>query len=159
MSDDNKDLEANIENPTPETATEEVEEAATEEVTEKVEAAAETATAVATEEAEEVVLEVAPNPSPDDGPHDDYDWTIGKQRINRYTDEETAKFIQDYEASLQTLAENVVVVGKVTSFSGGDVVLDIQHKSDGLVSASESVSYTHLRAHRDATLSRMPSSA
>lgn len=73
----------------------------------------------------------------DNSPHDDFDWSIGKQRIVKYTDEEIAKYISDYEESLKTLQENVVVKGKVTSFSGGDVVLDINHKSDGLVSASE----------------------
>ncbi len=119
-----------------ETPTAEVVEQATEtaaEATEKVEVATE-ATGEATEKAE---APLPVNPSPDDSPHDDYDWTIGKQRIVRYTDEETAKFIADYERSLETLSENVVVVGKVTSFSAGDVVLDINHKSDGLVSASE----------------------
>ena len=129
---DDKNLE-----PQEEKATEEVAETPTAEV---VEQATETATEVAetaTEVAEKVEEQLPVNPSPEDSPHDDYDWTIGKQRINRYTDEETAKFITDYERSLQTLTENVVVVGKVTSFSAGDVVLDINHKSDGLVSASE----------------------
>ena len=67
----------------------------------------------------------------------EYYWSIGKQRIVKYTDEETSKYIADYEESLKTLQENVVVKGKVTSFSAGDVVLDINHKSDGLVSSSE----------------------
>ena len=97
------------------------------------EATPETSTEASTEveaPAEEVVVQ-------DDSPHDDFDWSIGKQRIVKYTDDEIAKYISDYEESLKTLQENVVVKGKVTSFSGGDVVLDINHKSDGLVSASE----------------------
>ena len=121
---DEKDLEPQEEKTAPEAAP-------------AVETAATPETAETSVEEGELILPVPVNPSPDDSPHDDYDWTIGKQRINRYTDEETAKFITDYEASLQTLHENVVVVGKVTSFSGGDVVLDINHKSDGLVSVSE----------------------
>ncbi len=76
------------------------------------------------------------NPEPE-SPHDDFDWSIGKQRIVKYTEEQITKYISDYEESLKTLQENVVVTGKVTSFSGGDVVLDINHKSDGLVSSSE----------------------
>ena len=135
---DDKNLETQEQKPTEEvveTPTAEVVEKATETATEVTETATE-ATATTSEE-EKVVAPLPVNPSPDDSPHDDYDWTIGKQRINRYTDEETAKFIADYERSLQTLNENVVVVGKVTSFSAGDVVLDINHKSDGLVSASE----------------------
>ncbi len=80
---------------------------------------------------------ITEEPVPVETAHDDFDWTIGKQRINTYTDEETAKYIADYEESLKTLQESVVVTGKVTSFSAGDVVLDINHKSDGLVSMSE----------------------
>jgi len=85
----------------------------------------------------DTVPPVKEDPAPEESAHDDFDWTIGKQRINKYTEEETAKFIADYEESLKTLQENVLVSGKVTSFSAGDVVLDINHKSDGLVSASE----------------------
>ena len=138
---DDKNLETQEENTTEEvveTPTTEVVEESTETVVEATETVTEaTETATETEEKVQVPVPVPVNPSPDDSPHDDYDWTIGKQRIVRYTDEETAQFIADYERSLQTLNENVVVVGKVTSFSGGDVVLDINHKSDGLVSASE----------------------
>ena len=112
---DEKNLEEKVE------ATPEVVETATETSQEEAQAAE--------EKKEEVVI--------DRGPHDDFDWSIGKQRIIKYTDEETAKYIADYEESLKTLNENVVVTGRVTSFSSGDVVLDINHKSDGLVSASE----------------------
>ena len=112
---DEKNLEEKVE------ATPELVETTTETSQEEAQAAE--------EKKEEVVI--------DRGPHDDFDWSIGKQRIIKYTDEETAKYIADYEESLKTLNENVVVTGRVTSFSSGDVVLDINHKSDGLVSASE----------------------
>jgi len=73
MSDDNKDLEVQEENANPA------------ETAETPVVAAETAPeAPADQESkEEVKLEVPTNPSPDDSPHDDFDWTIGKQRINR----------------------------------------------------------------------------
>ena len=115
-----------------------------EEIQEAVETTAETVEEVTeqvtteenTEASEEAVKEETPALI-DDTPHDDFDWSIGKQRINYYTDEEKQKYFADYEESLKTLQESVVVSGKVTSFSGGDVVLDINHKSDGLVSMSE----------------------
>ena len=69
--------------------------------------------------------------------HDDFDWTIGKKHSHTYTEEEIAKYNSDYDKSLKILEENVIVTGKVTSFSSGDVVLDINYKSDGLISGSE----------------------
>ena len=96
---------------------------------------------VHTEVVTEAVVETVPQPEPEpvivETAHDDFDWSIGKQRINIYSEEERVKFLADYEESLRSLNENVVVKGKVTAFSSGDVVLDINHKSDGLVSASE----------------------
>ncbi len=77
------------------------------------------------------------NPSPYDSPHDEFDWDLGAKNLLTYEQEEIDQYINDYEQSLTTLDENVVVTGKVTSFSGGDVILDINYKSDGLVSASE----------------------
>ncbi len=133
---DDKNLEPQEEQTTEEVVT--AEETTTEVVTEtpKEEVATELSGDTAEEKAE-IEEQLPVNPSPDDSPHDDFDWTIGKQRINKYTEEETAQFITDYERSLETLNENVLVLGKVTAFSAGDVVLDINHKSDGLVSASE----------------------
>ncbi len=77
------------------------------------------------------------NPSPYDSPHDEFDWTKGAKNLSKYTEDEISSYLTDYEKSLTTLDENVVVNGKVTAFSSGDVVLDINYKSDGLVSASE----------------------
>jgi small subunit ribosomal protein S1 len=77
------------------------------------------------------------NASPYDTPHDEFDWSKGAKNKLAYTSEEIARYTSDYEKSLTTLDENIIVKGKVTSFSSGDVVLDINYKSDGLVSASE----------------------
>ncbi len=77
------------------------------------------------------------NPAPYDTPHDEFDWTRGAKNLSSYSEDEIASYLNDYEQSLTTLDESVIVTGKVTSFSGGDVVLDINYKSDGLVSASE----------------------
>jgi small subunit ribosomal protein S1 len=70
-------------------------------------------------------------------PHDDFDWSISSKNTIHYSEEEKAKYLIDYEKSLASVANNEIVQGKVTTIQGGDVVLDINYKSDGLVSLSE----------------------
>ncbi|NND31410.1 MAG: 30S ribosomal protein S1, partial [Saprospiraceae bacterium] len=69
--------------------------------------------------------------------HDDFDWSIGKKNTLSYTEKEIADYLSDYEKSLSSINENEIVKGIVTAINGGDVVLDINYKSDGLVSLSE----------------------
>jgi small subunit ribosomal protein S1 len=69
--------------------------------------------------------------------HDDFDWTVGKRNTVRYTDTEHKKYFEQYDNSLNSVSELEVVKGRVTSIHSGDVVLDINYKSDGLVSLSE----------------------
>jgi small subunit ribosomal protein S1 len=69
--------------------------------------------------------------------HDDYDWSLGKRNTVKYTESEHKKYFQEYDNSLNSVAELEVVKGRVTSIHSGDVVLDINYKSDGLVSLSE----------------------
>ena len=69
--------------------------------------------------------------------HDDFDWSIGKRNTLAYTDKEIADYLKDYESSLSSINENEIVKGTVTAINGGDVVLDVNYKSDGLVSLSE----------------------
>jgi len=78
-------------------------------------------------------------PRPEDmrGPHDDFDWSIGNRNTHTYSDEEIEKYLSDYESTLGVVQENSVVSGLVTAIHSGDVVLDINYKSDGLVSLSE----------------------
>ncbi|MCB0685619.1 MAG: 30S ribosomal protein S1 [Saprospiraceae bacterium] len=71
------------------------------------------------------------------GAHDDFDWTIGKRNTLSYTKKEIDDYLEDYEKSLSSINENEIVKGVVTAINGGDVVLDINYKSDGLVSLSE----------------------
>ncbi len=146
-----------------EAATEEVAEA-TEEVAETVEAATEevaeaveTATteepaaeeaAAETAEEEEAAEEEKPAPqvitmSADSYPgltgegHDDFDWTLSKSQSSSYSDQEKADYLKQYEATLTSVLENEIVSGKVSSIQDGDIVLDINYKSDGLVPMSE----------------------
>jgi len=69
--------------------------------------------------------------------HDDYDWTIGNRHTLNYTEKEIEDYLKDYEQSLTSLNESEIVEGKVTYIGNGDVVLDINFKSDGLVAHSE----------------------
>jgi len=78
-------------------------------------------------------------PRPEDmrGPHDDFDWSLGDRNTQVYSDEEIAQYLKDYTETLGNVQENSVVSGIVTAIHSGDVVLDINYKSDGLVSFSE----------------------
>ena len=73
----------------------------------------------------------------DHTPHDDFDWSLGNKSKLNYTESEIEAFLKDYEQSLGSLNENEIVKGKVTAIHGGDVVLDVGYKSDGLLSESE----------------------
>ena len=69
--------------------------------------------------------------------HDDFDWSISNRHTISYTQEEIDNYLNDYDNTLTSILEYEVVKGKVTSISDGDVVLDINYKSDGLVPLSE----------------------
>ncbi|MBL7828480.1 MAG: 30S ribosomal protein S1 [Saprospiraceae bacterium] len=160
--DDEKELNNEQEevNATEETAPETVEAAAEEavevvaEAEETVEAAAEEAvetveevaaapasapveaTPVAEEEEEEVELPVF-DAVVAGGAHDDFDWKIDKRGTITYSEAERAQMLKDYDATLSNVVENEIITGRVSAISGGDVVLDINYKSDGLISLNE----------------------
>ncbi len=107
---------------------------------------AETADSHTGEEADEVMI--APE-SDDDlelpveepvggGPsHDDFNWNVDKRGAIAYPPEERESMLRQYEATLTEIAENEIIRGKVSAITAGDVVLDINYKSDGLVPLSE----------------------
>lgn len=100
--------------------------------------AAETKAQPEPESDQEPEQELKSEPEPEPAPaHDEYDWSAGKRRTTSYTDEQTEKFIEDYESVINSVQEFEVVKGKVTHIGEGDVLLDINHKSDGLLSLSE----------------------
>jgi small subunit ribosomal protein S1 len=70
-------------------------------------------------------------------PHDDFDWSIGNRHTLNYEQAEIDKYLLDYDQSLSSISENEVVKGKVSSISDGNVLLDLNYKSDGLVSLTE----------------------
>jgi len=92
-------------------------------------------TGVDIEDMADVELEEAP--LHDTTAHDDFDWTVGKRNTAKYSDAEQKKYFAEYDQSLNSVSELEVVRGLVTAIHSGDVVLDINYKSDGLVSLSE----------------------
>ncbi|PHN03266.1 30S ribosomal protein S1 [Flavilitoribacter nigricans] len=69
--------------------------------------------------------------------HDDFNWALSNKYGIAYTEDEKEQLLAQYDATLSSILENQIVSGKVTAINDGDVVLDINYKSDGLVSLSE----------------------
>lgn len=69
--------------------------------------------------------------------HDDFDWDLGAKNEISYTEEEKAKYLEQYENALTSLGENEIVEAVIKSISDGDVILDLNYKSDGILSASD----------------------
>ena len=95
---------------------------------------------------ETVATEVVDTPTPkahegpdllDQTPHDQFDWSIGNKHTLSYSEQEIEDYLNQYEQSLSTIGQNEIVIGTVTAIHDGDVVLDVNYKSDGLVSLSE----------------------
>ena len=125
-----------------ETTAEPVEETATEEPAKQEEPVAEAKKAEAEAETgeeegdlDEILEEETPELST---AHDDFDWESGnKKSVLTYTEQEIEDYLNQYESTLTSVLENEIVKGKVTSINDGDIVLDINYKSDGLISLSE----------------------
>ncbi|MFM2395396.1 MAG: hypothetical protein RLZZ546_3379, partial [Bacteroidota bacterium] len=80
---------------------------------------------------------IDPNEAKVSTAHDDFDWSVGKKNTIAYSKEEKEDYLGKYEKTLNSIAEFEVVNGRVSSIHGGDVILDINYKSDGLVPLSE----------------------
>ncbi len=92
--------------------------------------------AVEEEEEEEVELPVFETVNAG-GAHDDFNWNMDKRGTFAYDEAEKAALLKQYDATLNNVAENEIIKGRVSAISGGDVVLDINYKSDGLIPMSE----------------------
>lgn len=120
--------------------------AAAEEVVEEVEtaeaepaapAAAEVEEDIVPEEEEEEVILPVFDPVMPGGSHDDFNWNMDKRGAIAYSDAERSDYLRQYDVTLSNVTENEIIKGKVSAISGGDVVLDINYKSDGLISLNE----------------------
>ncbi|MBT8219629.1 MAG: 30S ribosomal protein S1 [Bacteroidia bacterium] len=108
-------------------------------VEEIVETVEETTEESAEETKEEPKKEKKVRPKPEDErtPHDEFDWDAGNVDALPYSDSEIQQYQARYDATLSALQENDLVSGIVTSIAGGDVVIDLNFKSDGVISLSE----------------------
>ncbi|MEM1215362.1 MAG: 30S ribosomal protein S1, partial [Bacteroidota bacterium] len=132
---------------TPAAATAVVAEAATEEATETsvtteetTEAKTEdTAEAATTEDEDEDDVEIQVEvPTGETGTaHDDFDWSIDATAENVYSEADRTKMLAEFDKSMSAIQEMEIVSGIVTAINDGDVVLDINFKSDGLIPLSE----------------------
>jgi small subunit ribosomal protein S1 len=89
------------------------------------------------EDAEEIELLVAAAAAAAGGSHDDFNWNMDKRGALIYAQAEHDELLAKYDATLTNIEENSVIRGRVSAISGGDVVLDINYKSDGLVPMNE----------------------
>ena len=142
---DEKNSENNEElQETPENVESQAEETAADPVEETAAPVAETTTEEAKEEApakeeteslDEILAEETPEVTT---AHDDFDWDSGnKKSVLSYSEQEIEDYLNQYESTLTSVLENEIVSGKVTAINDGDIVLDINYKSDGLISQSE----------------------
>jgi small subunit ribosomal protein S1 len=136
-------LEEKIENEAVEETSDEIEEETTEttvEATDPEEDASEPNTADSTEEEEEdeeeLELETTVDLTTGDG-HDDFNWDAADKHGQGYSKEVHESYLEKYDETLTALLENEIVKGRVTAINDGDVVLDVNFKSDGLVSQGD----------------------
>ncbi len=69
--------------------------------------------------------------------HDDFDWSVDKRNVVRYSDAEKEAYDKEYSSTLKTIENDEIVKGTVVAITNTDVVLNIGFKSDGLVPLSE----------------------
>ncbi len=70
-------------------------------------------------------------------PHDDFDWSKTNKHQLNYTEAEIENYLKDYEQSLNNISEYELVDATVSAINDGSVLLDINYKSDGLISLTE----------------------
>ncbi|MEM8582667.1 MAG: 30S ribosomal protein S1 [Bacteroidota bacterium] len=69
--------------------------------------------------------------------HDDFDWDKADRTRVKYSQEEKTSMLKDYEAMITPISESEIISAKVSNIIDGDVVLDLNYKSDGILSLSE----------------------
>jgi len=90
------------------------------------------------EEEEEVELPIF-DPIIPGGDHDDFNWNMDKRGAIAYSDADRADYLKQYDVTLSNVAENEIIRGRVSAISGGDVVLDINYKSDYTLSLHDAL--------------------
>lgn len=72
-----------------------------------------------------------------EGSFDDFNWESANKHGVTYSKAERERLTETYDQTLSSLLENEIVAATVTSITSGDVVLDLNFKSDGLVSVGD----------------------
>ncbi len=76
--------------------------------------------------------------------HDDFDWSIDKRNVARYSQEEKDKYDKVYENTFVQIEDGEIVNGVVVALTKTDAVINIGFKSDGLISLNEFRDVPHL---------------
>lgn len=69
--------------------------------------------------------------------HDDFDWSIDKRNVSKYSEEKRIALEQEYEKSFKPISDGELITGIVVGLTKTDVIINIGDKSDGLVSLNE----------------------
>ncbi len=69
--------------------------------------------------------------------HDDFDWTLSNRSRSLHTKAEKKEMVQAYEEAMTNIEESSIITAKVSQIIDGDVVLDLNFKSDGILALSE----------------------
>ena len=67
----------------------------------------------------------------------DFDWDIYEMGSVEYTDEIRQELEKDYESALSTIDSEQVLDGSVVSVTDREVIVNINYKSDGVISRNE----------------------
>jgi small subunit ribosomal protein S1 len=65
--------------------------------------------------------------------HDDFNWDMTAKSDSRYSAEERAALEKQYADSMTNIQEAEIMSAKVSNIVDGDVILDLNYKSDGLL--------------------------
>jgi small subunit ribosomal protein S1 len=71
------------------------------------------------------------------GSFDDYNWEAANKHGVAYSEQDRQRYMSHYDETLTALLENEIVTGSVTAINSGDVVIDLNYKSDGIVPLSD----------------------
>ena len=70
--------------------------------------------------------------------HADFNWNMtNRSAASRYSDEERQKLEAAFDSSMTNISEAEIMSAKVSHIIDGDVILDLNYKSDGLLPLSE----------------------
>ncbi len=96
-------------------------------------------TEVAEEKVEKTTTKAAASkPAKNDVPdHEDFDWSMDTAGFSTYSQSEIDLYAGKYQNEFSNIEEGQVVMGKIVSITGKDVVVNVGFKSDGIVPANE----------------------